>query len=130
MTGMQILDVSVAVDAEEEAMYKNEPGFFDSIRGNACRALASKIIQDASLHRRIGPDVTMRHIYHRWTIGVQTNLSEIESRLSDMDKAGAEGRAEAAKIVYAAAARYRNSHSDGVCKWVIASALEDAASKI
>lgn len=130
MTGMQILDVSVAVDAAEEALYKNEPGFFDSIRSRACRALASKIIQDASLHRRVGLDATLRHVQHRWTIGVQTNLSEIESRLSDMEKARAEGRAEAAKIVYAAAARYRNSHSDGPCKWVIASALEDAAAKI
>lgn len=133
MTGMTLMRLTSEVDPLYDHQYRNEPGYLDSMRSTAGRALADRITRDASLYRRVDPSKEAEfdpraRVQHIWEIGVETNKSEIEARKADMDKARAEGRAEAAEIVRAAADRFEQV--DGFCKFVIMSALRSAAREI
>jgi hypothetical protein len=110
--------------------HKDHPNYLASIRGSAGRALAEKILADAAVYKRIDlPDCDpFGKVSHRWTVGIQTDLSEIAAREVEKEIARIEGRREAAAVCLAAASRYRRQ--DGGCAYVIASALEDAARAI
>lgn len=128
---MELLQFSAEVRADEEAAYGKEPGFLDHIRANAGRALADKIMRDASLHRvyRMDDDSPWGgRVRHVWRIGVQTDLSELEAREKQMKEARAEGRADAVDIIGRAVRRFEQT--SGGCKWVIMDALRSAAEEI
>ena len=135
MTGVQIFRFEADADPVMDKQYRNDPSYLNSLRSTAGAALADMIMRGTSLYRRIDPPDKEHYdprsrVKHIWEVGVQTSLDEISARKADMDAAKAEGRSESAAAVLAAAARYRNLPSDGHCKWVIASALEDAARQI
>lgn len=94
--------------------------------------MADRILRERALYRRIDPpkDDAVIPVKHQWSIGLESDLEEIAARERQMDEARRQGRAEAAALCIEAANRYRNVAGDGACKWVIASALEDAAKAI
>lgn len=130
MTGFRIYDVQQITDAHEEAMYGNDPGFRVSLHSTAARALAEGIIREAAIYERREPKKGDRlygrgGIYHRWSIGLQTDGDAITARLADMEHARRQGRAEAAAILEEAARRY--DHREGGCAGVLAAELMEMA---
>jgi len=130
---MEICWVSTPVDPWDQKRFENEPGWLEAMRGTAVRALADLILRDGkALYRRIEPDKNTpdARIKHQWTVALESDLGEIAAREKQVEEARRQGRSEAAALCIEAATRYRNQASDGMCKWVIASALEDAAKAI
>lgn len=132
--GMELLRIETQVAQIEDARFGKERGFLDSIRSNASQALAERIARDASLYQRIEPtkeelDINpFAPVRHRWQIGVEVKMSELEARARQMDEARLEGRKEAAAICREMAARF--DRVNGPCKHVIVNELLSAAREI
>ncbi len=134
---MEVCWFSEPVSQRDDAMFGKDPGWFDHIRGRAARALAEMILRNNKARYirrdptkeqlRRNPDAQIEHLF---SIGVETDLTEIEAREAQVEQGRQRGHEEAIAIILAAAQRYRNVTGDGHCKWVIASALEDAARAI
>lgn len=74
-----------------------------------------------------GPDAGRTEIIVAFSIGTRDHTDALEAQL---EAARAEGRAQVAAALEAAAERHRRSSgSDGMCKWVIADALAAEARK-
>lgn len=131
---MQILQFETLVAQIEDLRFGKEPGFFDRLRSNAGHALAKRIARDASLYERIDPTKEeldanpYAPVRHRWRVGIETNLSEIEARKRQMDEARREGRREAGAICRKMAASYRQL--DDPCRHVLVQQLHDLAREI
>lgn len=134
--GIELLTIEKLVPNHEQKAYQDQPSFMDHVRSGAARALAEKIARDASLYRRIDPtEQELREnpfapVRHRWLIGVERKMSEIEAREAQMEDARRKGMREAASLVRELAAAYENPRVDGPCKWVLNSALREAAAAI
>lgn len=132
--GMQLLQFETMVAQVEDARFGKEPGFLDNLRRDAGRALAERISRDASLYERIDPTKEeleanpFAPVRHRWRVGVETKMSELEARKAQMDEARREGRREAAQICREMAARYRTF--DGSCRQVLLYQLQELAREI
>lgn len=134
---MEVCWFSEPVSQRDDAMFGKDPGWFDHIRGRAARALAEMILRgNRARYVRVDPTKEMlrlnpdAQIEHRFSIGVENDMEEIEAREAQVEQGRLRGREEAVAIVLAAAKRYRDLNGDGHCKWVIASALDDAAKSI
>jgi hypothetical protein len=134
---MEVCWFSNEVSPMEEHRYQKEPGWMEAMRSRAASALAHLILKDGkALFRRIEPTQAeldrnpLANIKYQWSVGVESSLDEIKAREKQIDEARQRGRAEAPAICLEAAKRYQNLREDGMCKWVIASALEDAAKVI
>jgi hypothetical protein len=131
---MELLQIETAVASHEQKAFESEPSFLNHIRNNACRALAERMVRDTSLYRRIDPtekelcENPFAPVRHRWRVGVERNMSELEARERQMDEARRAALRDAASAVREHASRY--DRVDGVCKWVIISALHDAAKEL
>jgi len=129
--GMEVLGFEVAVDQREQHAFGGEPSFLDHIRSQAAITMAEKAIRESACYQRIDPteEELLRNpcapTRHRWRIGIQRDMSEIEARERQMGEARMEGRKEAAAIVRKIISMY--SSVDGPCKHVIMDVLEDAA---
>jgi len=134
--GMELLTIEKAVSHQDQSAYRKEPSFLDHIRSHAARALAEKIARDVSLYRRIDPtEEELRKdpfapVRHRWLIGVERKMSEIEAREAQMEEARRRGIREAAALLRKRAALYESPRVDGPCKWVLMSSLQDAATAL
>jgi hypothetical protein len=132
--GIELLMIEKAVPNQEQAAYGREAGFLDHVRSAASRALAERIARDASLYRRIDPtEEELREnpwapVRHRWLIGVERKMSDIEARAAQMDEARRDGLREAAALLREQTAKYEAV--SGHCKWVIMSSLRDAATDL
>lgn len=131
---MTLLQFSERVSGRDQADYGNDPSFLDHVRSRASRALAERILCDASLYRRIDPtEDDLNHdplaaVEHRWSIGIQTDKSELEARANQIDQARREGLREAAAFLRGQVSTY--ARADGACKHVLVSQLNDMASAL
>lgn len=130
--GYEILNVVECVDLGTDMRVGSEPGFLDSIRTNAGRALGCKLLQDAALYERLAPKdgEPFPVVRHSWRVGIQVDKGELEARSRDMDRARREGMAEAARLVRESAKAYDDPRVDGHCKHVLKYSLLAAAEKI
>lgn len=130
--GMTLHWVSHPVSQREQQAYNKEEGWLDAMRSSCIDALANNVLRERAFYRRIDPPEGELHtpVYHQWSIGVECDMDELKARDMQIEEGRRKGLAEAAAICIAAAARYQNQTSDGMCKWVIASALEGAARAI
>lgn len=132
--GMELLSVETAVDNHQQAAYQNEPSFLNHMRGNAARALAERILAEASIYRRIDPtedelrENPFAPVRHRWRLGIERDMTALEARERQMDEARRAGVREAAASLREQAARY--DRVDGPCKWVLQNSLTDAAAEL
>lgn len=131
--GMTVFHFESAVSAREIASVP-EDRIIDHMRRRAGHALADKIARDAALYRRIDPteDEKQRDplapTRHRWSVGVETSLSELEARERQMEEARRDGMRHAAEIVRQAVGGF--ARVEGMCKHVLMSTLEDVAREI
>lgn len=131
--GMIVLQVEQAVDGRAQAQYGSEPRWLDHMRSRAARELAEKTLERAAVYSRVDPTEEelkknpAAPVRHRWKIGIERDMSEIEARNRQMDEARCQGLREAAQHLRTLAVAYRNPRVDGHCKWVLASSMDGAA---
>lgn len=132
--GMQLLQFEQQVSAQKDHQLRDEPGFFRNIRISASRALAEKIMENASLYERIDPtedelrENPLASVRHRWKIGVQTNLEEVEARAKEIDRARRGGLNEAADFLLSQTKHYLAA--EGPCTHVLRHQLERMAADL
>lgn len=132
--GMELLSVETAVEHYEQEAYQNEPSFFNHLRRQAAQVLAERMLAEASIYRRFDPtEQELREnpfapVRHRWRVGIERNMPELEAREHQMDEARRAGIREAAASLREQAARY--DLVDGPCKWVLKNSLTDAAKEL
>lgn len=129
--GMEVLSFEVAVTAQEQMRYQDEPSFFHHLRSNAARAMAEKTIEESARYERIDPDRKELEqnphapVRHRWQIGIQRDLAEVEARERQMDEARRKGLHEAAAFLLTQVSLY--DRAEGFCKHVLVNQLHDMA---
>jgi hypothetical protein len=134
---MEACFVSVPVSQREQMRFGEEQGWMDAMRSRAAHTLANMIIAGGkALYRQIDPtEEELRRnpdapIRHQWTVGLESGMEELAAREAQIEEGRIRGRAEAAAICAEAAQRYQNQTGDGMCKWVIADALNAVARSI
>lgn len=127
--GMKVLGFATYVTHAEEAAYSDFPSWMDRMRSQVARHMAENWLREAARYERIEPiKGGFPMVQHRWTIGVETNLSEIAEREKQMAEARAEGRKQAADYLRSRATQY--DRVDGMCKHVLQHQLLDEARAI
>jgi ribosomal protein S2 len=130
--GMKLLQIEQLV--QSNVPHQDENGFFDRLRRQAADVLAQRIMETSSLYERTDPtEEELREnprapIRHRWKIGVLTNMTELEARAKEMDRARRDGLNEAADFLIKQIAYYRNT--EGHCKHVLIHQLERMAGRL
>ena len=129
--GMEVLAFETQVDPLVQREFGHDPSFRDSLRSQAARALAEKTLSECALYERIDPlqDELDRNpcapTRHRWRVGLQRDLSEIEARERQMDKSRRQGLLEAAAFLRSKIKLY--DRASGHCKHVLIGQLDDMA---
>lgn len=130
--GMEVLQFQTQASTMEEDHYGSDPRFLEHMRSNAARSMAETVLRTAARYEKIVPkNGEPGHgltVTHRWRVGIERDMGEVEAREKQMEEARREGMKRAAEIVRAAAARFENV--DGHCKWVLMNSLCEAAQEI
>lgn len=126
--GMQVMHYQVALTPIGQM--RLDKGGEAYLRSRAARDLAETILAGAAVYQRFDPkeDDPNPQFIHRWSIGVQSNLAEVEAREKQMDEARRQGRSEAAAMLVAQAEVY--DRFKAVCAGVLAHELREMARKI
>lgn len=125
--GYELFHSEKIVSAAEWARYRNEPGFLQHLRNTAAHALADRIMATA-LYRRFDPVDKVDPIRHRWTVGIQNDMSELEARTKEVEAAFARGMMVAAAVAMDRARAY--AAADGNLGLLLSDAILDAAKAI
>lgn len=129
--GMQVVAFEAKAERHHQDRYGDEPGFREAMRQQAAHAMAETMLRDASLYERIDPteDELKKDPFaptrHRWRLGVERNLSEVEARERQMAEARREGLMAAAEVLRDRANKFERV--EGNCKWVLMSELRESA---
>lgn len=117
--GIEILAFDVAVSAF--LPYANDSAFLVHLQRKAAVAMGEVIIKQAALYQRTDPKPNdpQPMIIHRWRVGVETNMHEMQARAEQMEEARRQGRAEAAAMLRTAADNYSIDNMHGCNEWVI-----------
>jgi hypothetical protein len=129
--GMQLVSFEAKAARHYQEQYGDEPGFRDAMRRQASHALAEIIMRDASLYERIEPTKEelekdpFAPTRHRWRMGVERNMSEVEAREKQMEDARRQGLRDAAAELRKRAGLF--DRVNGMCKHVLQSELWESA---
>lgn len=85
--------------------YANNPAFLTGLQSKAARVLADTVIRKAARYLKIEPKREDANpvVVHRWYVGIESVLGDVEARRLDMEEARLQGRREAAELLQKAA---------------------------
>ena len=132
--GMELISTETQVDPRQQELFGNDPSFARMLRSRAARLLAEKTIEASAKYLRIEPSKEelkvnpFAPVRHRWYIGLQRDMTEIEARQRQMDDARRVGIKEAADFLRSQKEFYKRA--DGFCKHVLVNQLDTMADRL